>query len=59
MFDSLVSNVLHLIDKQLADMSLQRRSNKGDEIIVLAGVLARVNTFNLACKSMSPIERVL
>ena len=36
-FDNLVANVLQLVDKQLTDMSLQRRSTKGDEIIVLVG----------------------
>jgi hypothetical protein len=36
-FDRIVSKVLELVDKQLGEMQLQRRGNKGDEIIVLVG----------------------
>jgi actin-like ATPase involved in cell morphogenesis len=36
-FERVVSEVLELVDKQLAEMRLQRRSTKGEEIIVLVG----------------------
>jgi hypothetical protein len=36
-FDSIVSKVLDLVDKQLGEMLLQRRGAKGEEIIVLVG----------------------
>lgn len=36
-FDRLVSNILELVDKQLLEMTLHRRGNKSEEIIVLVG----------------------
>jgi hypothetical protein len=36
-FDRIVSQVLRLVDSQLAEMLLQRRASKGEEVIVLVG----------------------